>query len=145
VKIFTIGFTKTSAEDFFGRLERASVKAVVDVRLKSESQLSGFAKGRDLEFFLKELIGVSYERAEILAPTAEMLTSYQRKEIGWNAYAERYLELLEKRGAAKNLSDQLVGGVCLLCSEHLPHHCHRRLAADYLRKTLNIDLEVMHL
>jgi uncharacterized protein (DUF488 family) len=24
-------------------------------------------------------------------------------------------------------------GACLLCSEALPHHCHRRLVAEYLR------------
>ncbi|MCB2261524.1 MAG: DUF488 domain-containing protein [Candidatus Thiosymbion ectosymbiont of Robbea hypermnestra] len=33
----------------------------------------------------------------------------------------------------------------MLCSEHEPHHCHRRLVAEYLNRHWNIDIEVVHL
>ncbi len=44
MKLFTIGFTKTSAEHFFSRLSKVHVKKLIDVRLNNVSQLSGFAK-----------------------------------------------------------------------------------------------------
>ena len=48
MKLFTIGFTKTSAEHFFSRSSKAHVKKLIDVRLNNVSQLSGFAKKDDL-------------------------------------------------------------------------------------------------
>ena len=51
MKIFTIGFTKKSAEQFFGSLHLAGVKRVVDVRLNNVSQLAGFAKKMILRTF----------------------------------------------------------------------------------------------
>ena len=42
MKIFTIGFTKQSAELFFTKLQRAGVKRLVDVWLNNVSQLAGF-------------------------------------------------------------------------------------------------------
>ena len=38
MKIFTIGFTKKSAETFFTRLKSAGVKRLVDVRLNNGSK-----------------------------------------------------------------------------------------------------------
>ncbi len=46
--IYSIGFTKTTAESFFTRLIENHVQRVLDVRLNTRSQLAGFAKGRDL-------------------------------------------------------------------------------------------------
>lgn len=58
MKVFTIGFTKTSAESFFTRLQKAGVKKVIDVRLHNDSQLAGFAKKDDLRYFLDALCGI---------------------------------------------------------------------------------------
>jgi hypothetical protein len=44
MKMFTAGFTKTSARDFFGNLRRPGIKRLLDVRLNNVSQLAGFAK-----------------------------------------------------------------------------------------------------
>jgi uncharacterized protein (DUF488 family) len=68
MKLFTIGFTKTSAEGFFTRLSRAKVKKLVDVRLNNVSQLSGFAKKDDLRFFAKSIAGIDYEHIPELVP-----------------------------------------------------------------------------
>lgn len=51
IKIYTIGFTQTSAEQFFDRLIKAGVKKIVDARLNNRSQLAGFAKQEDLKYF----------------------------------------------------------------------------------------------
>lgn len=50
-KVYTIGFTEKSAEEFFGMLKNAGVKRVIDVRLCPSTQLSGFARKKDLAFF----------------------------------------------------------------------------------------------
>jgi uncharacterized protein (DUF488 family) len=42
--LFTIGFTKTSMADFFGRLNNVRVQILINVRLNRSSQLLGFAK-----------------------------------------------------------------------------------------------------
>ncbi len=51
MRVFTIGFTKKSAEAFFSALRRPGAKRVVDVRLNNVSQLAGFSKRDDLRYF----------------------------------------------------------------------------------------------
>lgn len=64
-------FTKTSAEGFFTRLQRAGVKKVLDVHLNNVSQLAGFAKRDDLGYFLKAIGSIEYAHEPKLAPTQE--------------------------------------------------------------------------
>ena len=52
IKLFTIGFTKKK-KTFFDTLVEPGFKRVVDTRINNLSQLAGFAKRKDLEFFLK--------------------------------------------------------------------------------------------
>jgi len=78
VKLFTIGFTKTTAERFFGRLRSAGAKQIVNVRLNNVSQLAGFAKRDDLRFFARELGGTGYIHLPQLAPTEESSTTTRR-------------------------------------------------------------------
>ena len=44
IALFTIGFTKKTAEQFFSALTAAGVKRVIDIRLNNVSQLASFAK-----------------------------------------------------------------------------------------------------
>ncbi|PKN33506.1 MAG: hypothetical protein CVU61_13210 [Deltaproteobacteria bacterium HGW-Deltaproteobacteria-19] len=71
--LFTIGFTKKNAREFFTLLHRPGLKRVVDVRLNNTSQLAGFTKKGDIEFFLKEIYGLDYIHLPELAPTAEIM------------------------------------------------------------------------
>jgi len=144
-EIFTIGFTAKRAEDFFNLLIDRNVKTVLDVRLNNKSQLSGFAKKDDLKFFLKEIGEIAYIEARELAPEVDILKRYQRKEISWEEYADRYLNLISKRNVERLIEKNKVIGSCLLCSEHLPHHCHRRLAAEYLNSQWGSTLTITHL
>jgi uncharacterized protein (DUF488 family) len=144
-EIFTIGFTEKRAEDFFRLLTNKNVRAIWDVRLNNKSQLSGFAKKDDLKFFLNEIGHIAYIEATDLAPESDMLKRYQHKEISWEEYADRYMNLIIKRHVERLIDkDQLVGN-CLLCSEHLPHHCHRRLAVEYLNSQWGNNLKITHL
>src|SRR6266566_5068246 len=130
MKLYTIGFTKTSAQRFFDRLENAGVRKVLDTRLHRESQLAGFAKQKDLEFFLKAIPHVDYQITEILAPTDEILGAYRKKKIKWPEYEHLYKNLLTSRKVEEMLTPHDLDCCCLLCSEATPQHCHRRLAAE---------------
>ncbi|MEB0043334.1 DUF488 domain-containing protein, partial [Pseudomonas sp. MH10] len=123
MKIFTIGFTEKKAERFFSLIKLSGAKRVVDVRLNNSSQLSAFAKKDDLKYFLKELCGVDYIHMPDLAPTKEILSPYQKKEITWQQYEDKFLNLMSKRSVEKHVKPEMIDEGCLLCSEHLPHQC----------------------
>jgi uncharacterized protein (DUF488 family) len=145
IKLFTIGFTKKNAQKFFSLLQQGGVRKVLDTRLNNVSQLAGFTKRDDLSFFLKEVAGISYQHAEQLAPTDLMLKRYKKGEISWDAYAADYLTLIEKRKVEHQFTREDLDGVCLLCSEATPHHCHRRLAAEFFQHQLGCGVEIIHL
>jgi uncharacterized protein (DUF488 family) len=135
MKIFTIGFTKKSAETFFTRLQKAGVSRLVDVRLNNVSQLAGFTKRDDLRYFTKTICAIEYVHLPELAPTAAILAPYKRTKHGdWNLYEQQFLELMKSRHIEDSVRRELIDGGCLLCSEEKPHHCHRRLVAEYLRE-----------
>jgi uncharacterized protein (DUF488 family) len=142
--LFTIGFTKKSARQFFETLKASGAKRVVDVRLNNVSQLAGFAKRDDLEFFLKEVCRIGYVHLPDLAPTPEMLDEYKKLKGDWATYEKRFLDLMEKRRIENSVPKEIVADGCLLCSEDKPHHCHRRLVAEYLKQHWG-KLDIVHL
>ncbi len=144
MKIFTIGFTKKSARTFFTKLRESGAQQVVDVRLNNVSQLAGFAKKDDLQFFLREICHMDYVHLPVLAPTAEMLDTYKKKKGEWSAYERDFLALMKSREIENNITREQITDGCLLCSEEKPHHCHRRLVAEYLREKWT-DLEIVHI
>ena len=143
VQIFTIGFTKTTAEHFFDRLKLANSRKLVDVRLNNISQLAGFAKRDDLRFFARRLCNMDYVHSPKLAPTKPMLDAYRKKKIDWSKYEEQFLYLMAQREIEK-LKPSDLDGACLLCSEDKPHFCHRRLVAEYLNEKWG-KVDIVHL
>lgn len=144
MNIYSIGFTQKNAEKFFGLIKNESVDRVLDVRINNRSQLSGFAKKDDLAFFLKELCAVDYEHIPDLAPTKDMLSKYKKKDMCWDEYSEKFLTLMSHR-KIETIDKKLFSNSCLLCSEHKPHMCHRKLVTDYLNESWGGGLEVKHL
>jgi uncharacterized protein (DUF488 family) len=144
VRLFTIGFTEKSAEQFFGLLLANGVRTLVDTRINNTSQLAGFAKGRDLAYFCRAIGGIGYEHRTDMAPTRELLGRYRKEGRSWDEYADRYLALLHERKLRDRVQPDELDGACLLCSEHLPEHCHRSLLADYL-KAAYPQISVTHL
>lgn len=134
MEIFSIGFTQTSAEHFFSRLKTAGVRQVIDVRLNTASQLAGFAKGRDLPFFLNALADIQYMHEPLLCPTPDILEDYKRrKNMPWPEYESRFLDLMRQRRIESVLDrDRFLTPTALLCSEATPQNCHRRLVIEYL-------------
>ena len=143
--VYTIGFTKKSAAQFFGALKRAGVKRLLDVRLSNSSQLAAFTKKDDLAYFLQEILGADYKHEPLLAPTRELLDRYKKQRGSWDNYEVAFLELMKQRGIESRLDRSFFEGpTVLLCSEATAERCHRRLVLEYLRDHWG-DLEVVHL
>lgn len=142
--LFTIGFTKKPAKQFFGLLIDNDVETLLDVRLNNNSQLSGFTKGSDLPYFLDKICGISYRHFVQAAPTKDLLRRWQKNEIKWPAYESEYLEMLNKRKIIDIINITDIDQGCLLCSEPTVEHCHRRLLAEYLKERIP-GLEIVHL
>ncbi len=132
MNVFTIGFTQKTAERFFRLLRESGVKRVIDVRLNNTGQLAGFSKRDDLVYFLKNLCDMEYVHVPELAPTKDILDAFKKHKGDWSVYEQEFMALLEKRRIDESIAMDVIDQGCLLCSEHKPHHCHRRLVVEYL-------------
>lgn len=143
--LYTIGFTKSSAEHFFTRLRGAGIRRLVDIRLNNTSQLAGFTRRDDLAYFLRSILNAEYVHEPRLNPTPELLKGIRSGELPWDEYAARYNALIREREVARVLERATFEGpTVLLCSEATAERCHRRLAAEHLRETWG-GLEIAHL
>ncbi len=146
MKLYTIGFTQKSAQEFFSLLRDHGVQQLIDIRIRPQGQLSGFARKADLPYFLHELADrCKYLYLPVLAPTEELMKEY-RKDGDWVRYAERFEALLDERNIPAGLDRSIFETApgCLLCSESTPEHCHRRLVAERLARHWP-DVEIIHL
>jgi len=145
MNIYTIGFTKKTAKQFFALLTKNGIKKVVDIRLNNKSQLAGFAKGADLKYFL-ELHGIEYEHNIMLAPTDELRKKYNDKKVkmSFEEYTTEFTKIMQQRGCIEKLQNEDLDKVCYLCSEEKPDKCHRRLVV-YGIKGSNKDIQIIHL
>ena len=145
MEIYTIGFTKKSAAQFFGALTEAGIEQLVDVRLNNVSQLAGFTKRDDLAFFMGAICGASYVHEPLLAPTQEMLDHYKKHGGSWAEYEVEFLNLMASRHIEHEIDRALFEArTVLLCSEPTPDRCHRRLVVEYLSERWG-DVSAIHL
>ncbi len=145
MQVYTIGFTKKTAAQFFELLKSNSIEQLIDVRLNNVSQLAGFSKRDDLRYFLKEICDAEYLHESLLAPTQPMLDAYKKSNSGWDEYAQKFLALMASRHIESAISPRLFDRrSVLLCSEVKAEHCHRKLVLDYLQLKWN-GIEVVHL
>jgi len=145
--LYTIGFTQKSAEKFFETLKYHYVKILVDVRLFNSTQLAGFAKKKDLKYFLKTICNCEYEHKVNYAPTKKILDDYKKEKITWDDYEVQYKFLMDERKSVQDFINcfyDIYDSVCLLCAEPTPEHCHRRLFAEMVAKEL-ANVEIIHL
>ena len=146
MNVYTIGFTKKRAERFFDLVEGSGAKRIVDVRLRPDTQLSGFAKSSDLEYLLKRIAGIEYVHLPELAPDKEMLDAYRKSKAddAWEVYERCFLDLMREREVENAVPRDIIEDSCLLCSEAEPDKCHRRLVVEYLADHWG-NLQVQHL
>jgi len=145
MRIYTIGFTQKSAERFFSLLADHGIGRLVDIRLHPDGQLAGFAKREDLAYFLRKLVGCEYYHFDFIAPSEEIFRAY-RQDKDWARFEQSYGRLMEERAMIQRLDPSFFAEkpCCLLCSEHLPDRCHRRLLAERLAQSWP-NVEVVHL
>jgi uncharacterized protein (DUF488 family) len=141
MKLYTIGFTKHTAEEFFEKLKSAGVKRVIDIRINKTSQLAAFAKGSDLPYLLNATGGIEYLSHSELAPTKELLKSYRSKAINWEEFEVQYKKQIEESKVISGLSKSEFDGACLLCSEETAEKCHRRLLAEKLAELWSLQIQ----
>lgn len=134
ITVFTIGYTKKTAEEFFTLLGSNGVKRVIDVRLHNTSQLAGFSKRDDLKYFLRAILKIKYSEAPLLRPAESSFLAYRKKLISWTQYEKAFLHSMKERRAEAEIQPSFLNGGCLLCSEEKPDHCHRRLIVDYFQE-----------
>lgn len=142
---YTIGFTKKSAEKFFELLKANKVSKLIDVRISNSSQLAGFAKGKDLEYFTKAICGATYKHIVDFAPTKELLAKWHKEEINWEQYTQIYTDLLKGRCIERKYNISNFDNSCFLCSEDTPEMCHRRLLVEYLNNHTDEEVKIIHL
>ena len=145
-KIFTIGSTRKTAENFFETLKEHGVKKIIDVRLNNTSQLLGFTKSYDLEYLLRVIMGAKYFHDKKFAPSEKIFVRYKKGIIGWDDYEKEFDELMNYRDIDTYIADNYFDAenICLLCTEVSPEYCHRRLVAEKIRDVLG-DVEIVHL
>lgn len=144
MKVYTIGFTRKSAQQFFDLVRTSGAERVVDVRLNNTSQLAGFAKRDDLAWFLTRICRLDYVHMPDLAPTQELFDEPRTGDEGWEQYERQFLALLRKRRIEDSVPRNVIADSCLLGSEADPGRCHRRLVAEYLQKRWK-GVEIDHL
>lgn len=145
ISLYTIGFTKKSAKEFFELLKKNNIKTLVDVRISNSSQLAGFAKGSDLIYFLDQIGSIKYRHITDFAPTKELLSDYRAGKVDWNEYEKIFADLMRRRRINERYNVADFDQCCFLCSEETPEHCHRRLLAEHLQKQAPDDVQIKHL
>jgi len=146
LNLYTIGFTHKNAEQFFELIINNNIELLIDIRLNNKSQLSGFAKGDDIAYFLRSICQCNYTHCLEFAPTKEMLDGYKSKRITWVEYERQYLSLIESRRSCHNFMERFGSykNICLLCSESTAEKCHRRLLAEMIT-VVRPDVELKHI
>jgi uncharacterized protein (DUF488 family) len=144
INIFTIGYTHKTAEEFFRILSQNGIATLIDIRLNNKSQLSGFTKKQDLDFFLRKICEIDYLYIPSFAPTKKILDEYKKKKINWDEYEQKFNLLIQERKIEKELDLKILNNACLLCSEETAENCHRRLVAEYLSNKFD-NVLIIHL
>lgn len=145
MNIYTIGFTQKTAEQFFTKIKNNNIQVLIDVRLNNQSQLSGFAKEKDLAYFLKVICDCQYSHEVKFAPTKDILDNYKKGHISWDEYVAAFNKLIEARDMSAYFQEKYMQyeNVLLLCSEATPEKCHRRLLAECFAE--KIGCQITHL
>ena len=146
MKLYTIGFTQKSAREFFNKIKNSNIDLLIDIRLNNVSQLAGFAKGKDLEYFLKEICNCEYAHDDVFAPTKELLDNYRANKVSWKEYENVFAKIMASRRIEERFKKLYKNykNVCLLCTEPTAEQCHRRLVAEYLQKHCE-NIEIIHI
>ena len=145
MKLYTIGYSDKSAEEFFRLIQENNIECLVDIRIYPNHNGAKYATKRDLPYLLKELASCDYEYLADLAPTPKLLDDFH-KDGDWEKYVRGFTKLLDERNIPHSLDKILFEEqtCCLMCFEATPEQCHRRLTVERMQKYWR-DVEIVHL
>ena len=141
MRLATIGYENATLDDTIGRLKRAGVELVIDVRAVASSRRPGFSKSM-LAASLKGQ-GVDYVHLRQLGtPKAGREAARSGRIDEMRAIFSEHLEepaaQLELQRAGELASERRSA---LLCYEADPAGCHRTVVAERLRERLGFTVE----
>lgn len=145
INTYTIGTTKKTARSFFELLKENKVSKIIDIRLRNNSQLAGFAKGKDLSYFAGQILNAEYVHEKRMSPTKELLDGYKKANLSWAQYEIEFHNIMNTRKIEKIFTPESLHQACFLCSEEQADHCHRRLVVEYLASKTNLKINIKHL
>ena len=140
MKLYTIGYSGKKESDFFEILKNANVSRLIDIRRFRYSKFIPFAS----EINLKKKCKQKYVVMEKLAPSIQLLKSWQKGDIAWSYYERVYLKYLTDIRAETLFTESFLNNACFLCMENNATQCHRRLLTEYLSLKFK-DVEIVHL
>ena len=135
LKLFTLGHSNNSSDDFVNLLNHYGIKVLVDIRMiPFSSRYSHFSQ---------DALRSSMERNNIIYHWAGRQLGGRRKPNAESIHRalqddalRGYADHMQTDGFKKSASQlmQLAASHCLaiMCAEKSPQHCHRNLLADYL-------------
>jgi uncharacterized protein (DUF488 family) len=135
-KIFTIGHSTRTAEDFFSLLEENAIKILADVRrFPGSKKYPQF--NRDILAESCKKNGINYFHLEKLGGRRQPLPS--SKNTAWkNASFRGYADYQETEDYQKSIDELILlaqkSPTAYMCSEALWWKCHRSLISDDLKK-----------
>jgi len=149
IKLFTIGHSNRSFDEFFSLLEEFGIRAVVDVRRYPSSRkyphfnrsvLMNLLAERGVEYFWFEALGG--RRHECVNTGDSLFDNRGLRSEGFRNYA-CHMTNPEFKKACEELI-QISGRLCttIMCAERLYWRCHRLLLSDYLTGR---GVEVLHI
>jgi uncharacterized protein (DUF488 family) len=131
-RLFTIGHSTRSLEEFLGLLEREGVTHLVDVRAFPASRRYPHFNGPELEKSLAAG-GIAYSHAPELGgrrPAKRDSHNSQWRNEGFRGYAD-YMETPRFASALDELlRAAATERVVIMCAEAVPWRCHRSLISD---------------
>lgn len=145
MRIWTIGHSTRTIDDFISLLKANGIKLLIDVRsLPGSKRYPQFNKEALADSLGKA--GIRYEHFPELGgrrkPKADSPNTAWRNE-SFRGYAD-YMETEEFHEAVERLLDLATdaGPTAIMCAEAVWWRCHRSLISDYLKAR---GIEVMHI
>ncbi|HEV3410162.1 MAG TPA: DUF488 domain-containing protein [Chthoniobacterales bacterium] len=145
MKIYTIGHSTRSAEEFIAALQAHGVNLIADVRLLPGSKRYPHFNQDQLSVAL-HAANIRYEHFRVLGgrrkPRPDSRNTAWRHEA-FRGYAD-YMETPEFEAAARQLIEisREAGPAAIMCAEAVWWRCHRGLISDYLKVG---GVEVLHI
>jgi len=145
LKLYTIGFSGKTAQQFFEILKKNKIDCLLDIRIYPSSDDAEFCNQVNLPYFLNEIANCDYRYCPELAPTEHLLDNYHL-DHDWEKYVKKFTSLMEKRKIPFSLDREFLNKrkCCLLCFEPTPEFCHRRLVSERIQDHWK-DVEIIHL